>query len=330
MKIAVLGAGAWGTALAAAVADGGHATRLWGRDPALLTELGAQRENRRYLPGRRLPADMLITTDLTAAVDGAEVVILAVPTGSVRAVAGQLLLSGPGAAIVVSAAKGLEPTSRLTVDGVLAQALPGRRVVLLSGPTFAAEIARGLPAAAVVASRDAEAATLVQGVFGSETFRVYTTEDVTGVAVGGALKNVIAIAAGCADGLGFGSNARAALITRGLNEMGRLAMRLGGNPLTLAGLAGLGDLVLTCTGELSRNRRVGLALAAGEPLPAILQGLGHVAEGVYTARIASELARELGVEMPITGQVAAVLSGQRTPREAVADLLARESGPERG
>jgi glycerol-3-phosphate dehydrogenase (NAD(P)+) len=148
--------------------------------------------------------------------------------------------------------------------------------------------------------------------------------------VGGALKNVIAIAAGCADGLGFGNNARAALITRGLNEMGRLAVRLGGHPLTLAGLAGLGDLVLTCTGELSRNRRVGLALAAGEPLPQILSSLGHVAEGVYTARIAAELALELGIEMPITAQVAAVLAGQSTAREAVADLLARESGPERG
>jgi glycerol-3-phosphate dehydrogenase (NAD(P)+) len=330
MKIAVLGAGAWGTALAAMVADGGHATRLWGRDAALLAEMGAQRENRRYLPGRQLPPDMLITTDLAAAVDGSDVVIVAVPTGSVRAVAGQLLTLGPSAAVVLSAAKGLETTSRLTVDGVLTQALPGRKVVLLSGPTFAAEIARGLPAAAVVASRDAEAAALAQRVLGSETFRVYTTEDVTGVAVGGALKNVIAIAAGCADGLGFGSNARAALITRGLNEMGRLAVRLGGNPLTLAGLAGLGDLVLTCTGELSRNRRVGLALAAGEPLPAILQALGHVAEGVYTARIAGELARELAVEMPITGQVAAVLAGRRTAREAVADLLARESGPERG
>jgi glycerol-3-phosphate dehydrogenase (NAD(P)+) len=259
-----------------------------------------------------------------------EVLIVAVPTASVRPLAGQLLALGCTDPILVSASKGLEQTSRLTMDDVLAQALPAARVVLLSGPNFATEIARGLPAAAVVASRDPAAAALVHRMFSSETFRVYTTEDVTGVAVGGALKNVIAIAAGCSDGLGFGHNARAALITRGLNEMGRLALRLGGNPLTLAGLAGLGDLVLTCTGELSRNRRVGLALAAGEPLTRILADLGHVAEGVYTARIASELARELGVEMPISCQVAAVLSGTRTPREAVADLLAREAGPERG
>ena len=214
----------------------------------------------------------------------------------------QLRRAGAAGAIVVSASKGLEQTSRLTVDGVLAEALPGTRVVLLSGPTFAAEIARGLARrGGGRLARRRRPPRLVQRVFGSETFRVYTTEDVTGVAVGGALKNVIAIAAGCADGLGFGNNARAALITRGLNEMGRLAVRLGGHPLTLAGLAGLGDLVLTCTGELSRNRRVGLALAAGEPLARILGRLGHVAEGVYTARIAAELAQELGVEMPITG-----------------------------
>jgi glycerol-3-phosphate dehydrogenase (NAD(P)+) len=330
MNIAVLGAGAWGTALATVLADSGHAPRLWGRDPALLAQMAVARENERYLPGRRLDPDILITSDLRAAIAGAEIVFVAVPTASVRGLAGQLTAAGCTDAIVVSASKGLEQSSRLTLDGVLSQAMRAARVALLSGPTFAVEIARGLPAAAVVASRDLPAAALVQRVFASETFRVYTTEDVPGVAVGGALKNVIAIAAGCSDGLGFGHNARAALITRGLNEMGRLAVRLGGNPLTLAGLAGLGDLVLTCTGELSRNRRVGLALAAGEPLTKILSELGHVAEGVYTARIADELARELGVEMPITARVAAVLSGNRTPREAVADLLARESGPERG
>jgi glycerol-3-phosphate dehydrogenase (NAD(P)+) len=330
VKVAVLGAGAWGTALAMAVAEAGQETRLWGRDEALVADIRNRRENRRYLPGFTLRPELRVTAGFPEALDGAEVLILAVPTAAIRVLAGQLRAAGaPGGAIVVSAAKGLEQTSRRTLDRVLAEALPQSRIVLLSGPTFAVEIARGLPAAAVAAARDPEAAALVQRLFSSETFRVYTTEDVPGVAVGGALKNVIAIAAGCSDGLGFGNNARAALITRGLNEMGRLAMRLGGNPLTLAGLAGLGDLVLTCTGELSRNRRVGLALAGGEPLDRILSSLGHVAEGVYTARIADELARELGVRMPITGQVAAVLAGQRTPREAVADLLARDPGPER-
>jgi glycerol-3-phosphate dehydrogenase (NAD(P)+) len=330
VKTAVLGAGAWGTALATAAAGGGNDTQLWARDAALVADILARRENRRYLPGCALGSDLRVTSSLPEAIEGAEVVVLAVPTASVRAVAGQLREAGAGSKVVVSASKGLEQASRLTLDGVLGQALPQARIALLSGPTFAVEIARGLPSAAVVAARDQQAAALVQRVFSSETFRIYTTEDVPGVAVGGALKNVIAIAAGCSDGLGFGSNARAALITRGLNEMGRLAMQLGGNPLTLAGLAGLGDLVLTCTGELSRNRQVGLALAGGEPLEQILARLGHVAEGVYTARIADELARELGVRMSITSQVAAVLAGQRTPREAVADLLARESGPERG
>ncbi len=329
MKIAVLGAGAWGTALAAAVADAGHEVELWGRDSTLIADLLASRENRRYLPGRQLGPEIRPTADLVGAAGDAEVVILAVPTASVRSVASQLRDTGAARAIVVSAAKGLEQSSRSTLDAVLAQALPRARVVLLSGPTFAVEIARGLPAAAVVASHDPQAAEAVQRLFSPDSFRVYSTEDVTGVAVGGALKNVIAIAAGCSDGLGFGHNARAALITRGLNEMGRLAMRLGGNPLTLAGLAGLGDLVLTCTGELSRNRRVGLALAAGDPLADILARLGHVAEGVYTARIADQLAGELNVRMPITAQVAAVLAGELTPREAVANLLARESGPER-
>ena len=226
---------------------------------------------------------------------GAELVVLAVPTASVRQVA---VASRPGpppaSAILVCASKGLEEQTRLTLDQVLAQAVPAAPVVLFSGPTFAVEIARGLPAAAVVAGRDPAATGTVQRALASDAFRVYTTDDVAGVAVGGALKNVIAIAAGCADGLGFGHNARAGLITRGLHEMGRLATRLGGDPLTLAGLAGLGDLVLTCTGELSRNRKVGLALAAGEPLPSIIARLGHVAEGVYTARIAAALAERAG------------------------------------
>lgn len=336
MIVAVLGAGSWGTALAAMAADAGHDTRLWGRDAARMRELARTRCNVHYLPERTLPPEVLVTEDLERAVAGAELVVIALPAASVREVALRLSAIGrqasptPWRPILVCASKGLEETSHMTMDKVLADAFAGARVVLFSGPTFAVEIARGLPAAAVVASTDAAAAETVQRAFASELFRVYTTEDVTGVAVGGALKNVIAIAAGCADGFGFGSNARAALITRGLNEMGRLAVRLGGNPLTLAGLAGLGDLVLTCTGELSRNRKVGLGLAAGKPLAEITAGLGHVAEGVFTARIAAELAEELGVDMPIISQVAAVLAGRTTAREAVADLLARESRPERG
>jgi glycerol-3-phosphate dehydrogenase (NAD(P)+) len=307
-RVAVLGAGAWGTALAALLADHGHDVRLWGRDRQQIADIAADGENRRYLPGRSLPPSVQLTSDLPAAVAGVELAILALPTASVRSAATALGLARSGPLTVVSASKGLEEKSRMTLDRVLEEAVPGAPVVLLSGPTFAEEIARGLPAAAVVAGRDRAALATVQRVLSSESFRVYTSGDVIGVAIGGALKNVIAIAAGCADGL---------------------ATRLGGDPLTLAGLAGLGDLVLTCTGELSRNRKVGFALASGEPLPTIIARLGHVAEGVYTARIAVDLARELGVEMPITGAVASVLAGQCSARTAVASLLARESGSER-
>jgi glycerol-3-phosphate dehydrogenase (NAD(P)+) len=216
------------------------------------------------------------------------------------------------------------------MDAVIAEEAPGARVALLSGPSFAIEIAAGLPAAVVAASRPVAIAEEVQVVFSRDRFRVYTSDDSTGVAVGGALKNVMAIAVGFSDGLGFGNNARAALITRGLHELGRLASRLGGHPLTLAGLAGLGDLVLTCTGELSRNRQVGLALARGEALPAILRRLGHVAEGIGTARTARDLADELGIDMPITRLVAAVLHEGKPAREGIAELLARESKAERG
>jgi glycerol-3-phosphate dehydrogenase (NAD(P)+) len=329
MVIAVLGAGAWGTALAGLVADLGHVTRLWARDGHHLEQIAGARENRRYLPGRKLPEALALEPDLAAAVAGARVVLLATPTASIRGLGVEVAEVCAPDAIVVCAAKGLEQQTRQTLDRVLDQAIPGRPVALLSGPTFAAEVARGLPTAAVVASRHQAAAEEVQRALASEAFRVYTSDDVVGVAVGGALKNVIAIAAGCADGLGMGGNTRAALITRGLAEMGRLATRLGGNPLTLAGLAGLGDLVLTCTGELSRNRRVGLGLAAGRPLATIIRGLGHVAEGVYTARIAAALAGELAIDMPITRAVVGLLEGV-SPRDVVASLLARESRPERG
>jgi glycerol-3-phosphate dehydrogenase (NAD(P)+) len=330
MKIAVVGSGSWGTALAALAADAGHQVGLWARRSEHAADMDSARENRRYLPGRVLPPAITITAALDVAVGGAAMVVIALPSVWVRtACAGMIGHLMPGA-VLVCASKGFEETTGHTLDRVLNDALPDHPAVLLSGPTFAIEIARGLPAAAVVASRIAAAAALVQQTLASEVFRIYTSDDVAGVAVGGALKNVIAIAAGCADGLGFGNNARAALITRGLNEMGRLAARLGGDPLTLAGLAGLGDLVLTCTGELSRNRRVGLALAAGTALPDIVAQLGQVAEGIDTARIGADLARQLGVDMPITTQVAAVLAGQRTARAAVADLLSRESRSERG
>jgi glycerol-3-phosphate dehydrogenase (NAD(P)+) len=323
VKIAILGAGSWGTALAAVAADLGHDAWLWGRDPARLADVATRGENVRYLPGRALAPSLRVAADLEASVSGAGVVVIALPVASVRAVAAQLGSVVARGSVVVCAAKGLEAGSHLTPDEVLADVLPGRPIALLSGPTFASEIARGLPAAAVVASRDPAAATATQAAFANGPLRLYTSDDPTGVAVGGALKNVIAIATGCADALGFGGNARAALITRGLSEITRLAVRLGANPLTLAGLAGLGDLVLTCTDDLSRNRRVGLALGRGDSPADAVARLGQVAEGVPTAGVAAALARRLGIEMPITDQVAAVVAGERSPQDAVAALLTR-------
>ena len=330
MKTAILGAGAWGTVLGILQSEAGHAVTVWARSPAAAAEVEAQRENRRYLPGRRLAPEMTVSADLEQAVRGADMIVVAVPSAGVRHAVARARPALEGGAIVCCASKGLEPDTHLTMDRVIAAELPGAPVALLSGPSFAVEIASGLPAAVVVAARDVSIAAAVQDRFSSERFRVYTSDDVTGVAIGGALKNVVAIAVGFSDGLGFGSNARAALITRGLNELGRLAARLGGHPLTLSGLAGLGDLVLTCTGELSRNRQVGLALARGEALPAILARLGHVAEGIETARTARDLATALGIDMPITSLVAAVLHEGKPTREGVAELLARESKAERG
>jgi len=330
MKIAVLGAGAWGTVLALMQSEAGHPVVLWARSEMAAAEIESRRENRRYLPGRRLAPGLTVTADIERAVRGAELVVVAVPSETVRQVVARARPGLAQGATICCASKGLDPDSGLTMDRVIADEARGAAVALLSGPSFAVEIASGLPAAVVVAAADPATAAKVQDCFSSERFRVYTSDDVIGVAIGGALKNVVAIAVGFADGLGFGNNARAALITRGLNELGRLASQMGGNPLTLAGLAGLGDLVLTCTGELSRNRQVGLALARGEALPAILGRLGHVAEGIGTARIARDLAARLGIEMPITRLVAEVLHEGKPPREGVAELLARESRAERG
>jgi glycerol-3-phosphate dehydrogenase (NAD(P)+) len=303
---------------------------LWefdGRDAAALASTG---QSPRTVRGFRLPESVVVSNELPAAVAGREVLLVVVPSDTVRATLGAARGAIRAGAVVACASKGLEPGTRQTMAAVIAESVPDARVALLSGPSFAQEIAAGLPAALVTASTDARANEAVVAALGSERFRLYTSDDVTGVAIGGALKNVIAIAVGCCDGFGFGLNARAALMTRGLAEMGRLAVKLGAHPLTLAGLAGFGDLVLTCTGELSRNRQVGLALARGETLPQIVASLGHVAEGIGTARTARALARELGVELPITGAVASVLHDGQTARDAVTELLARDPGAERG
>ena len=329
MRVGVLGGGAWGTVLATLAAGRGHDVALWEFDPRDAAALTHIRSSARTVPDFRLPDAVAVTNDVSTAVRGRELVVVVVPSETVRAALVAARAAFEPGAVVVCASKGLEPETRLTMAGVIGEILPSARVALLSGPSFAQEIAAGLPAALVSASTDARANEAVVAALGSERFRIYRSDDVTGVAVGGALKNVIAIAVGCCDGFGFGLNARAALMTRGLAEMSRLAVKMGAHPLTLSGLAGFGDLVLTCTGELSRNRQVGLALARGETVPAIVASLGHVAEGIGTARTARALADELGVELPITRAVASVLYDGQTARDAVTQLLARDPRTER-
>jgi len=327
MRIAILGAGAWGCALGCLLVETGHDVALWEFDATAAARLDRSRWHD-YL-GVRLPDTLALTADMTAALRTRELVIITTPSEFLRPTLRSAAPLLPADAPIVCATKGLEAESHVTTDSVIADVLPGRSFALLSGPTFAKEIASGLPAAVVAASTDPAVARLVQKGLGSQRLRVYTTDDVVGVALAGSLKNVMAIAVGVSDGLGMGGNARAAMITRGLSEMGRLASRLGAHPLTMAGLAGLGDLVLTCTGDLSRNRQVGLALGRGENLAEVLARLGQVAEGVGTARIAAALATKLLVPMPITENVAAVLFGDKSPREAMTEILARDARPER-
>ncbi len=321
--LAVLGAGSWGTALAAALAGNGHRVTLWGRDAATMQALSKNRENARYLPGIRLPESLRFTDRLAEALQGSDAVVAAVPTSAFRALLRLLARAGPPTALVWTC-KGLEAGSGKFMHTLIEEELPeDTRCALLSGPTFAAEVARGLPAATSVAASDLAFATRVAAWFHSESLRAYPNDDVLGVELGGAVKNVLAIAAGIADGLAFGANARAALITRGLAEIMRLGEALGARRETLMGLAGLGDLVLTCTDDQSRNRRYGLALAQGLDSDAALAKIGQTVEGVTTAREICALAAAHNVEMPIAEQVCKVIHEQTAPREAVQSLLRR-------
>jgi glycerol-3-phosphate dehydrogenase (NAD(P)+) len=330
-SLAVVGAGAWGTALAIQATRAGFAPRLWVFEPELLAILRASSENPWFLPGVRLPETIEPLGDLASVVKGAETVLIAVPShvfrSAVRAMAPHL---APRAR-VLSAAKGIEDDRLARMSEILAEELSpahARHVAVLSGPTFAHEVGQGRPTAAVLASVDIDLARALQTALATPTFRLYTQRDVTGVELGGALKNVMAIATGIADGLELGPNARAALLTRGLAEITRLGVALGARARTFAGLAGLGDLILTCTGELSRNRRLGLALARGESLGEWQAGTRSVAEGVRTAQAGLALARRAGVTTPVIAEVAAVLFERKAPREALLALLSRSARPE--
>jgi glycerol-3-phosphate dehydrogenase (NAD(P)+) len=328
MRIAVLGAGAWGTALAICLADQAP-LRLWTRNPEHAARMAAERVNARYLPEAPLPDGIAVSADLAEAVADADYLIAAVPTAGFRDLVRQLRGLGTTASLVWLC-KGFETGSMKLAHQVLAEEWPEQsRAAVLSGPSFAKEVAHGLPAAVTIAAQDHDFARQAALDLHRPHLRTYSSTDVPGVEIGGAVKNVIAIAAGISDGLGFGLNARAALITRSLAEITRLGIRLGGQPETFMGLSGVGDLILTCTGDLSRNRQVGLRLAAGESLEGILRDLKHVAEGVTTAREVSRLARELGVEMPITDAVYRILTQELPPREAVAALLNRGLKDER-
>jgi glycerol-3-phosphate dehydrogenase (NAD(P)+) len=328
-RVAVLGAGAWGTAMAchlAARAASPPEVVLWGRDAAQVAALASARENARYLPGVTLPPELSVTADLAAAASF-DLLLAAVPVAALGEVADRARTAGVRAPLVWLA-KGFVADDALPGRVGLAHQHLGPRwpmpVGVVSGPSFAEEVARGMPTALAVAATDAALAAQVAALLRGETLRTYVSDDIAGVEVGGAIKNVLAIAAGASDGLGFGHNARAALITRGLAETGRLSAAMGGARETLMGLAGLGDLVLTCTGNLSRNRRVGLALAQGRALASILADLGHVAEGVAAARAARSLAAHHGIEMPICEAVDRVLHEGLPPRRAVLELLRRE------
>lgn len=323
-RVAVLGAGSWGTALAIHLARVGHEVALWARDEALVDEIRRTRTNPRYLVRTPLPALIRPVSSISEALDDAAFVVLAVPSHGLRGVVQEAAPRLPVGAVLISAAKGLESGSLARMSQVVAaEAGEGHPVVVLSGPSFATEVASGLPTAVLAASADPAVAAAVQASFRGPAFRLYATDDVTGVEIGGALKNVIAIAAGVVEGTGLGHNAMAALITRGLAEISRLACAEGARPDTLAGLSGLGDLVLTCTGELSRNRHVGVELGRGRDVADVLAGLRMVAEGVRTTGAALALGSRHGIELPITAQMAAVLEGQRTPREALDALMLR-------
>ena len=330
-RIAVLGAGSWGTALAALLARNGRETVLWGRDEAVLEAIARSGRNEKYLPGQRLPDRLAIEPNLSRAVEAAGEWLVAVPSHAFEELVAGLAGMPASPSGLLWATKGFDPRSGRLLHEVAAELLPsGVPLGVLSGPTFAGEVARRLPTAVTLAATDAGFAREWAARLSNARFRVYTSDDLVGVQIAGGVKNVLAVAAGIADGLGFGANTRAALIARGLSEMVRLGEAAGGRPATFMGLAGLGDLVLTCTDDQSRNRRFGLALARGVPPAQAVAAVGQVVEGIETSAQVLDLSRRYGIEMPICEQVRAVVTGASSAREAVQALLARDAaGPER-
>jgi len=333
-RIAIIGAGAWGTGLAIALGrKGTHQIRLWANEADVSESIARSRMNERFLPGFILPESITPTSDLNTALDAAEIVVSVMPSQHCRALFERMAPSLRSELLFVSCTKGLEDGTLLRMTEVISDVLRGRklspRLAALSGPSFAKEVARGDPTAVTVASVDGEVTRVVQQAFNDSRLRIYTNDDVIGVELGGALKNIIAIAAGVCDGLGLGHNSVAALITRGLAEVARLVVACGGRLDTMAGLAGLGDLVLTCTGDLSRNRSVGVELGKGGKLTDIIAGMrGAVAEGVFTTRAAVGLAHRKNVEMPITEQMFAILENGKPPQQAIEDLMTRAAKSE--
>jgi glycerol-3-phosphate dehydrogenase (NAD(P)+) len=334
-EIAIIGAGAWGTALSIILGrTGTHRVRLWAHEKEVCDAIAQYRMNEKFLPGQQIPATVTPCNDLAEALDDAAIVVSVMPSQHCRHLFGQMKPLLREGTIIVSATKGVEETSLLRMTEVITQVMKSDdiqppRIGALSGPSFALEAARGDPTAIAIASQDADLARIVQREFSNANFRIYTNQDPIGVELGGALKNTIAIAAGVSAGIGLGHNSIAALITRGLAEMTRLVVACGGRAETMAGLAGLGDLVLTCTGGLSRNRSVGVELGRGRKLPDILAGMhGMVAEGIFTTTAAVGLARAHGVEMPITEQMYSILHEGKAPREAISDLMTRSGKSE--
>ena len=322
---AVLGAGSWGTALAIQIARAGHGVCLWGRDPKQMAAMASQRENARFLPGASYPENLIIEARLEAAVEAASVVLICVPSHAFPGLLHQVAACMRPETRIAWATKGFEPGSgrllhQVVEDGIGAHS-PG---AVVTGPSFAREVADDVPTAVTVASRDLDFAARVAGLLHYGNFRTYTTDDIVGAELGGAVKNVLAVGTGIVDGMGLGANTRAALITRGLAEMMRLSQALGGRPETLMGLSGVGDLVLTCTADLSRNRRFGLALGAGISKQQALADIGQVVEGVNTAEEVCRLARKYHIELPISEQVHQIIQGRITPEQGVRNLLARE------